>query len=213
MAGWTASGVPAVRGARVLADRSRSAHDSAAVPPARPAPAPVYPALCPRGTTREGIAVPPSILLLHRHRELDRHLGPWDVRPPKRAAAPSAPAPTAQAAPDPEVERLVAEATAYRSSMQTDKPVTKPSPGGDTRNNGGSTAVPSSEGVRTRSAAKVASAPAPEHRQTADAPAHDHAMDEVRGFLRAALMRQDLPVPDCAGRAPTAWRVRTTKTV
>jgi hypothetical protein len=36
-------------------------------------------------------------------------------------------------------------------------------------------------------------------------------MDEVRGFLRAALMRQDLPVPDCAGAMPNAWRVRTTK--
>jgi hypothetical protein len=35
-------------------------------------------------------------------------------------------------------------------------------------------------------------------------------MDEVRGFLRAALMRQDLPVPDCAGGGPSAWRVRTT---
>src|SRR6516162_7396602 len=99
MAGWTASVVPASLNTRVLADRSRSAHDSAAVPPARPAPAPVYPALCPRGTTREGIAVPPSILLLHRHRELDRDLGPWDVRPPRRAAAPSASALTAQAEP------------------------------------------------------------------------------------------------------------------
>jgi hypothetical protein len=34
-------------------------------------------------------------------------------------------------------------------------------------------------------------------------------MNEVRGFLRAALMRQDLPLADCPGGAPTAWRVRT----
>jgi hypothetical protein len=162
------------------------------------------------GTTREGIAVPPSILLLYRHRELDRDLGPWDVRPPKKAAAP-APAPAAQGEPDPEVERLVTEATAYTSSMQTDVPATEPPPGAGVRKDDRSTEKPSSEGGETASAGKLAAAAALEAKQTSGTPGHDHAMDEVRGFLRAALMRQDLPVPDCAGAVPTAWRVRTTK--
>jgi hypothetical protein len=109
------------------------------------------------------------------------------------------------------VERLVAEATAYSSSMQADGPAAEPSPRTGARNTEESTETPLSEEAETGSAAKTASTAVPEARPTAGTLSHDLAMDEVRGFLRAVLMRQNLPVPDCAGGAPTAWRVRTTK--